>query len=121
MLIPVFIVFTLISCGGLLVGIWHKSDMWLLALNLLWWCGGCISAYFAWLTWKDRGYSEHWAMIGFMLCTVPYALLTGLMLGGELFFIRTWQHRLSALNQIAAAALLIFLIVQLIIGVLSIL
>jgi hypothetical protein len=121
MIIPIFITFIIVSFGGLLVGLWYKNGILLLGLNLFWWLGSFISAYFAWLAWRERGFSENWAMIGFMICTLPYTLLTSFMLGGELFFIRTWQNRLTFFNQIAAVVLWIFLMAQLILGVLSML
>jgi hypothetical protein len=116
MIIPIFVLFILGSVIGLMAGLYYKNVIVLLILNSLWWVGSLISAYFVGLAWLDRGYSENWAMIGFMIFSLPYALLTLIMLLVELFFTRQWHRpKLKPLRWLSSL-LLTFLIFQLIVG-----
>ncbi len=116
MIIPIFAVFILGSVGGLTAGLYYRNVIVLLALNSLWWIGSFISAYFVWLAWLDRGYSENWAMIGFLIFSLPYGLLTLIMLFVQLFFTRKgYGSKLKPLR-LVSILLLMFLIFQLIIG-----
>ena len=116
MILPVFAVFILGSVGGLMAGLYYRNVIILFAINSLWWVGSFISAYFVWLAWLDRGYSENWAMIGFMIFSLPYALLTLIMLFVELFFTRKWHGNNLKLFRLVSILLLTFLIFQLVIG-----
>jgi hypothetical protein len=116
MIVPVFAVFILGSVGGLMAGLYYRNVIVLFALNSLWWVGSFISAYFVWLAWLDRGYSENWAMIGFMIFSLPYGLLTLMMLFAELFFIRKWHGNNLKPLRLVSILLLTFLMVQLIAG-----
>ena len=116
MIIPILVVFVLGSVGGLVAGLYYRNVIVLLVLNGLWWVGSFISAYFVWLAWLDRGYSENWAMIGFMIGSLPYSLLTMTMLFIELLFMRQWPGYKFKLLRLISILLLMFLIFQLIIG-----
>jgi len=116
MIVPVFAVYILGSVGGLMAGLYYRNMIVLFALNSLWWVGSFISAYFVWLAWLDRGYSENWAMIGFMIFSLPYGLLTVMMLSVGLFFTRKWHGNNLRLFRLVSILLLTFLIFQLIIG-----
>ena len=119
MMVPIFGVFVLGSMAGLAAGLYYKNVAILFILNSMWWVGSFISAYFVWLAWLDRGYSENWAMIGFIVGTLPYSLLTGLMLCTELFFTRKWRGPNVKLLRWGGGLLGLFLIFQLIVGFLS--
>lgn len=119
MIIHIFIIFVLSSIVWLVIGIRGRKEIALLMLNLYWWLGSFVSAYFTWLAWQDRGYSENWAIIGFMFCSLPYILITGVMVGSELFIIRKWQSGKIKSIKLTSVSLLIFLIFQLLVGSLS--
>lgn len=119
MIVPIFAVFILGSVGGLITGLYYRNVIVLFALNSVWWVTSFISAYFVWLAWLDRGYSENWAMIGFMIFSLPYGLLTLIMLFMELFFTRKWHGNKLELLRLLSILLLMFLIFQLIVGFLS--
>ncbi len=116
MIVPIFGAFVLGSLGGLVAGLYYRNVAVFLILNSLWWVGSFISAYFVWLAWLDRGYSENWAMIGFIVGSLPYSLLTITMLSLELFFTRNWYGNKVKLLRLTAILLLTFLIFQLMIG-----
>ncbi len=116
MIVPILAVFILGSVGGLVAGLYYRNVVILFVLNGLWWVGSFISAYFVWLAWLDRGYSENWAMIGFMIFSLPYGLLTLIMLFVELFFTRRWQGNKPKLLRLVSILLLTFLVFQLILG-----
>lgn len=116
MIVPIFILFTLGSFSGLVIGLYYRNVIVLFALNSLWWVGSFISAYFVWLAWLDRGYSENWAMIGFIIFSLPYGLLTLIMLFVELFFTWKWYGSKLKLFRLVSILLLTFLMVQLIAG-----
>lgn len=119
MLIPVFILFVAASAAWLAAAIPGRRETWLLALNVLWWLGSFVSACLTWLAWQDRGYSENWAMIGFMFVSLPYIAAAGIMAGLELFFIRKWQGGKARTIRLMAAGLLVFLALQLAAGLMS--
>ncbi|MBN1993147.1 MAG: hypothetical protein JW953_10620 [Anaerolineae bacterium] len=120
MIIPVFLLFVLSSLGGLAVGLYYQKTILLLALNILWWLGSFISAYFVCLAWLDRSYSENWAMLGFIFFSLPYILLTAIMLMLELFFTRQWPgDKTRQWLKWTATLLLIFLAFQLVGGFVS--
>lgn len=116
MLIPIFILFIVCSVVWLIWGVQTHSVKLLVALNLLWWMGSFVSAYFVGLAWIDREYSENWAMLGFIFMSLPYIVVTGSLLVIMLFFVRKWQSNyLYGLS----LGLLLFLTVQLMAGFLS--
>ena len=116
MAIPIAILLILGSVSGLILGLQYKNAIVLLALNIWWWLGAFVSAYFTWLAWQDRGYSENWAMLGFIFFALPYLLLIGLMALAKLFFIRSWPDNMAKLLRISSLGLLLFLLFQLIVG-----
>jgi hypothetical protein len=119
MIVPIFGAFLLGSVGGLAVGLYYRNMTLLWIVTGLWWVGSFISAYFVGLAWLESGYSENWAMIGFIVGSLPYSVLTITMLAVELFFIRNWFGHGVRLLRLAAILLLTFLFFQLIIGFLS--
>lgn len=119
MLIPVLILFILFSTVFLVRGIRGRKETLLLKLNLFWLLGSFASAYFTWLAWQDRGYSENWAMIGFMFFAFPYILITGIMVIAELFFTRKWQSDKLKTIRLIMVILLVFLMFQVVVGLLS--
>ena len=116
MIVPLFILFILGSFSGLGIGLYYRNVIILLALNSLWWVGSFISAYFVWLAWLDRGYSENWAMFGFIIFSLPYGILTLIMLFVELFVTRKWYGSQLKLLRWVSSLLLTFLMAQLIAG-----
>jgi len=119
MIIPIFTLFILSSIVWLFISINGRKEIGLFILNLYWWLGSIVPAYFAWLTWQDRGYSENWAMIGFMMFSLPYLVITGVMIVAELIFIRKWQGGKTKTIKMTALSLLIFLVFQMVVGLLS--
>lgn len=119
MIIPILILFIGSSVLALVIGLRSGNAAILLVLNIFWWIGSFISGYLTWLVWQDRKYSENWAMIGFIFFALPYILLTASMISAELFFIRGWQDSPAELLRLSGIVLLIFLMSQLIVGLLS--
>ena len=119
MIIFIFTIFILLSIAWLISGAKGRNETVLLTLNLFWWLSSFAAAYFTWLAWQDRGYSENWAMIGFIYISFPYILITGMMVSAELFFIRKWQSSKTKMIKLASIGLLIFLLFQMLIGFLS--
>jgi hypothetical protein len=119
MLIPLFTLFLAVSIAWLAIGLKGRNQRALLALNVFWWIGAFVSAYFVWLTWQERAYSENWAAIGFLFCSVPYILMTGVMASVELFCIRKWHDTKTRPIKWVAAGLIVFLLSQMITGILS--
>ena len=66
-----------------------------------------------------RAYAENWAVIVFLFCSVPYILITGAMVSVELFCIRKWHGGKTRPIKWTAAGLLVFLLSQMIAGILS--
>ena len=119
MIYPIFTLFILSSIVWLVIGLKGGKAIALLTLNLYWWLGSFVSAYFTLLAWQDRGYSENWAMIGFIFFSLPYILTTIVLIIVELFFIRKWQSDKTKAIKFTSVILLFFLIFQIIIGFLS--
>ena len=119
MIIKVSILFLLVSTVGLVIGLQRKSVPTLFALSLFWWLGAFVSAYFAYLAWADRGYSENWAMIGVIYLTLPYAAMTMLLILMELYFTRRWIGRQAKPLRSSLFTLLIFLALQLVVAFVS--
>jgi len=119
MLIPLLTLFLVASIVWLAIGVNGRKETALLALNVFWWLGAFVSAYFVWFTWQERAYSENWAAIGFLFCSVPYILITGAMVSVELFCIRKWDGGKTRPIKWTAAGLLVFLLSQMITGILS--
>lgn len=119
MLIPLLTLFLVISIVWLIIGVKGRKETGLMTLNAFWWLGAFISAYFVWLTWQERAYSENWAGIGFLFCSVPYILITGIMVSVELFCIRKWHGGKTKSIKWTATGLLVFLFFQMITGIFS--
>ena len=119
MLIPITVLFLVISIAGLTIGLLNRSAGVLLALNFFWWLVSFPSAYFVYLAWLDRGYSENWGALGFFYFTLPFAVLTILLLLALLYFMGKWEDGPANAPRISSLALLVFLVLQLIIGFIS--
>ncbi|MEW6406385.1 MAG: hypothetical protein AB1649_31765 [Chloroflexota bacterium] len=119
MIKPIFVLFFLFSTVGLVIGLWRKNVPTLSILSALWWLGAFVSAYFTFLAWMDRGYSENWAMMGFLYLALPYAAPVIVLLLIELYFLRRWNSRQARALQSSAIALLTFLVLQMIAGFMS--
>ncbi|MDM8538252.1 hypothetical protein QUF70_15975, partial [Desulfobacterales bacterium HSG17] len=118
-LIPIITIFLLSSIVWLIIGISRKNEITLIVLNLYWWIGSFVSAHFVWLVWQSRNYSENWAMIGFIFCSLPYLITTVFMINVKLFYIRKWKSKKGKAIQLASVGLLFFLIFQIIVGFIS--
>lgn len=119
MLIPIFTLFIFLSVIWLVIGIRGRKEIAILILNLFWWLGSFVSAYFTWLVWQDRRFSENWAMIGFMLYAIPYIVSSGTLVSIELYLIRKWSGEKTNTIKLSSVSLLIFLVFQLLTGFLS--
>ena len=113
---PITFLFTLVSVILLVLGIQNRKISLLLVVNLLWWLDSFISLYFTWLVWNDRGYSEHWALYGFVFLALPKILLIGIMAVVQLVLVRPWQTRYIKLIRVSSLLLLLFLVFQLVVG-----
>ena len=120
MILQASILFVLISAVGLTFGLLRRSIPALFALNLLWWLGAFVSAYFAFLAWVDRGHSENWAVIGFMYLTLPFAVPAVVLSLIELYFLRKWSGGQVRLLRSGVVALLAFLLLQIFAGFISV-
>jgi len=119
MLIPLLTLFLVASIVWLAIAVQGRKETALLALNGCWWLGALISAYFVWFAWQERAYSENWAAIGFLFCSIPYILIAGAMASVELFCIRNWQGGKTRPIKWTAAGLIVFLLSQMIAGIIS--
>jgi hypothetical protein len=119
MLIPILLLFIVCSVIALVIGLRSRNATVLFALNIFWASGSLLSGYLTLLVWQDRRYSENWAMIGFIFFALPYILLTASMISAELFFIRRQQDIPAKRLRLSGIVLLIFLMSQLIVGLLS--
>jgi hypothetical protein len=72
----------------MVAGIAARLPWALYVLNVLWFCGLVVAAYLTFLAWRDRIYSENWAMYGVIFFVWPYTLLVELLGGLELFLLR---------------------------------
>jgi hypothetical protein len=119
MLIPISILFLFISVVWLAVGIQGRRETALLGLNLFWWLGAFVSAWFVWQAWQERAFSENWAAIGFLFFSVPYILVAGVLVVIELFCVRKWRGGKTRSITWTAAGLIVFLLFQMVAGILS--
>jgi hypothetical protein len=119
MLIPIFTLFVLSSIVWLVLGIRGRKEDALLVLDSFWWLGSLVSAYFAFLAWQDRMFSENWAMMGFLFGSLPYSAIVGTMVVAELVFIRKWQSNKARAMRLMSAGLLMFSLFQVTVGLLS--
>ena len=117
MILPFSALFIIINVSMLILGIREHKLYLLFLLNLIWLLGSFCSLYFVIQVWVGRMYSENWAMLGFFFFTVPYLLITGCMIGAELFFVRKWKDDKIKLLRYSSIFILLFLILQLIFGI----
>jgi hypothetical protein len=118
-IIPLSILYLSVSAVGLTVGLRRRSMATLFALSFFWWLGAFVSAYFAYLAWMDRSYSENWAMIGFCYLALPYIAITIVLIPIKLYFLQRWSGRQAKLLQFSLIALFTFLVLQMIAGFMS--
>jgi hypothetical protein len=118
-IIPISVLFITFSAVGLSIGVLRRNISTLLALSLFWWLCAFGSAYFVYLAWIDRGYSENWAMIGFVYLALPYAAFTVVLILIVLYFTRRWSGKQAKLLQLNLLVLLTFLVLQMIAGFMS--
>ena len=119
MIIKVFILFLLVSIVVLVIGLSRRSVPTLSALSFFWWLGAFASAYFVYLAWVDRGYSENWAMISVLYLSLPYTAMTMILILIELYFTRRWIAKQIRSLQSNLFALLMFLALQMLVGFMS--
>ena len=117
MILPFSAIFIIVNVALLILGIREHKFYILFLLILVWLLGSLFSLYFVIQVWMERIYSENWAMLGFFFFTVPYSLVTGCMIGIELFFIRKWKDKNVRILRYALIFILLFLICQLIFGI----
>lgn len=119
-MIPIGLLFLVISGIWMWIALRKRSATLLIALNSLLWLGSICSGYFTYLCWADRGYSENWAAIGFLFAALPYIAVGIVLLAVEITFV----HKLNIAPKKALMAisisLVIFLATQAIFGILSI-
>ena len=116
MLVPALTLYLLISVGCLIGGVRSGSAAGLLGLTLFWWLGSLVAGYFTLVAFLERGYSENWALIGFVFISGPIILVTGALGIIELVAIRRWSSKRARAVRIAAGLLLGFLAVQVALG-----
>ena len=116
MLVPSLTLYLLVSVGWLIGGVRSGSAGGLLGLTLFWWLGALVAGYFTLVAFLERGYSENWALIGFIFISGPIILVTGVLSLIELFAIRRWPRAKARPVRAAAVFLLIFLTVQVALG-----
>jgi len=110
------ILYAVISAIWLAYGLRGKNAKALAALNVLWWLGSFGSAYFTYLAWQDRAFSENWAIMGFVFMALPFAVLTiieGILL---LIFISKWTEKPKGFLRWSPKVLIAFLVAQLVFG-----
>jgi len=117
--IPMAAVFIIGSATWLWFGLQEKSVVALLCLNGLFWLGSFGSGYFTLLAWNDRAYSENWALLGFALVAIPYAIVVATMLVIEIGFIIKRDIRPRKALLLSSGLLLVFLSMQMILGFIS--
>jgi nitrate reductase gamma subunit len=119
MILPFSVIFIIVNVALLVLGIREHKLYILFLLIIVWLLGSLFSLYFVIQVWMSRMYSENWAMLGFFFFTVPYALVTGCMIGAELFFVRKWEDKKIILLRFASVFILLFLLLQLIFGIVT--
>jgi len=113
------IVFIIGSALWLWFGLQEKSVWALSCLNALFWLGSLGAGYFTLLAWNDRAYSENWALLGFALIAIPYAIVVAAMLVIEIGFIFKRDIRPRKGLLISSSLLLVFLSLQMFLGVIA--
>lgn len=119
MIVPIFLLYVLVSAVTFTIGFRLRSWVTLFSLGIFWWLGAFASAYFVFLAWIDRSYSENWAMIGVITLTLPYAALTVVLILIALSFTRGWNDKQAKLLRLNLLGLLTFLTLQIIAGLLA--
>ncbi len=116
LIVFIIVIFSIIL---LILGLSRKKTIYLLILNFTWWACALFSAYFVIVAFKDRAYSENWALIDLIIFSLPIILLTLIMLAIELFFLYKNKMLHFSLLTASSISLAVFLIVQLIVGAFS--
>jgi len=83
------------------------------------WIGAFISAYLTWVAWEGRAYSENWDMFGFILVGLPFIIITNITILILLVIVRKWEIEKISTFRKSSLSLMIFLLLQLIIGAAS--
>lgn len=117
--IPIAIAFIIGSAACLWFGLREKKTAWLWGLNAIWWLGALGSGYFTYLCWADRGYSENWAGISFLFGSMPYIIAVSAILVIEMICLTKLQISPRKPLMASSAVLLLFLVIQGVIGLLS--
>jgi len=120
MIIPIGILFFAVCGMWLWIGIRNRNTKLLFALNSLLWLGAFGSGYFTYLCWADRGYSENWAGIGFLFGSMPYIIAVSAILVIEIICLMKLQITPRKPLIASSAVLLLFLAIQVVIGLMSI-
>jgi len=119
MVIPIGLFFLVFTGVWLWLGIRNRNGKRLLLLNIVLWLLAFGPAYFTYLTWMDRGYSENWAGIGFLFGAMPFIVIVGGMLIIEIVCAIKLDLPLRKSLVISALSLLVFLAAQGVVGFLS--
>jgi disulfide bond formation protein DsbB len=117
MILPFSVIFIIVNVALLILGVREHKLYILFLLIIIWLLGSFFSLYFVIQVWMSRMYSENWAMLGFFFFTVPYAIITGCMIGTELFFIKKWEDKNIRILRYSLIFVLLFLIFQLLFGI----
>ena len=116
MIVPIALLFLLLSGVLLISGLMKKNRKMIVFLNVVWWLLSFASAFFTGWAWLDRSYSENWAMYGFFFFSVPVIIIVSLLVILVIFIARVRKIENMRRLEISFYLLLLFLAAQAVIG-----
>jgi hypothetical protein len=119
MLIPIFLIFAIACLALLTYSILKRSLVLFVILNIACWLSSAVSGYFIWLAFKDRAYSENWALIGVLFFSFPAIIIVLVMAVSSLLAIKIKKMTDMGPLLVSIYLLLAFLLVQVATGIFS--
>jgi hypothetical protein len=112
MLIPVLFLLVLIFAGLLGFALVKKNRAVLMVLGILGWLLSLVSVFFTGWAWLERGYSENWAIYGFIFISIPIIILVSAVALAAIIGARLAKIENTRKIEISFCLLLLFLIMQ---------
>lgn len=119
MIVPIAVLFLLLSAIFLVVGLVNRNGIILLSLHAAWWLLSLVSAFFTGWAWLERGYSENWAMYGIFFISLPVIATISVSVIPAMIFGRIRKIEPMRRLELSGCLLLLFLAAQVVVGFLA--
>ena len=112
MLFPLVVIVGLIALAIVVAGISKRNPKALLRASVFFWLLAVASAVPVVWAWRERAYSENWAMLGVMFVSAPLIFTILILVAVPLILARKKKMPIKKATIINLSLLIVFLVLQ---------